>query len=350
MHMAAVVDARKAPVHGEAGVGRRAGARAVMQTPSARPSLGLSIMTGTASSGRDLRGWRTWSASAAARRRHSIPPREFATRVRWWYRTLQPDWSDMEYMIRLGQLGLALRRHHRRQHIHISTRCCGCWGRRRSGDGHGGARPPAHGAISTTSSASINEYADGVHMHSTIRQLNGCANERPGSNRRTKGSANLDGVIPGSQRAADVEVRRPDQRSARRGATWTGSPRSARNSRSTRRRKPPLATLMAFMGRDSAYSGKAIHVGDLLGPPRGSARPEYLARSVRAEAGSAGAGRRSGTAADDDRVSVASLGAQGHTDPTRSGTRSGEIADAEGGGDPNQARRRRCVATRLESV
>ncbi len=195
MHMAAAVDARKHIFLEKPVAVDVPGVLAVMQTAERATSQGLSIMTGT-------------------QLRRELPRMEVQKRIRdgaigdiravralrnqgaLWYRVPQPGWSDMEYMLRdwvnwawlSGDIIVE-------QHIHhldamlwvlgkppVSAVGMGAHVRRKTGDQFD------FFSVDYT-------YDDGVHMHSTIRQLNGCANGRDESIVGTKGTANLDGVI-----------------------------------------------------------------------------------------------------------------------------------------------------------
>ena len=148
-----------------------------------------------------------------------------------WYRVPQPGWSDMEYMIRdwvnwawlSGDIIVEQHIHHLDAMLWILGKPpvkavgMGARVRRKTGDQY--------------DFFSIDyAYDDGVHMHSTIRQLNGCANGRDESIVGTKGTANLDGVIYDLSGKAGLEVRRPDEQLARAGARRLGDGDSHRQA------------------------------------------------------------------------------------------------------------------------
>jgi myo-inositol 2-dehydrogenase/D-chiro-inositol 1-dehydrogenase len=263
MHMAAVVDARKhlfmeKPVSVDV-----PGARAVMQTAERAASLGLSIMTGTQLR-RDLARVATFERIRGGAIGDIRSLRAIRNQGPLWYRTPQPGWSDMEYMIRdwvnwawlSGDIIVE-------QHIHhldamlwvlgktpVKATGMGAHARRRTGDQY--------------DFFSIDyEYDDGVHMHSTIRQLNGCANERQEVIVGTKGSANLDGVIQDLKGRQTWKYDGPvNDPLVEEHVDWVTAIRT--NKPINTAKETALATFMAVMGRDSAYSGKAITWEDLL--------------------------------------------------------------------------------------
>jgi predicted dehydrogenase len=181
-----------------------------------------------------------------------------------WYRVPQAGWSDMEYMIRdwvnwawlSGDIIVE-------QHIHhldamywimgktpIKATGMGARARRKTGD--------------QFDFFSIDyEYDNGVHMHSTIRQLNGCANERQEVIVGTKGSASLDGVITDLSGKTVWKYSGPENVSlVQEHVDWVTAIRSGKPVNTAK--ETALSTLMAIMGRDSAYSGKAITWTDLM--------------------------------------------------------------------------------------
>jgi predicted dehydrogenase len=263
MHMAAVVDAGRhlfmeKPVSVDV-----PGAIAVIQTADRAAAKGLCIMTGT-------------------QLRRELPRMEVQKRVRGgeigditslrtirnqgalWYRVPQAGWSDMEYQIRdwvnwgwlSGDIIVE-------QHIHhldamlwvlgktpIKATGMGARVRRRTGDQY--------------DFFSIDyEYDNGVHMHSTIRQLNGCANERQEVIVGTKGSASLDGVIYDLSGKPIWKYSGPENVSlVQEHVDWVTAIRSGKPVNTAR--ETATSTLMAIMGRDSAYTGKAITWDDLM--------------------------------------------------------------------------------------
>jgi myo-inositol 2-dehydrogenase/D-chiro-inositol 1-dehydrogenase len=263
MHMAAIVDARKHMFLEKPLAVDVPGVNAVVQAAERATSLGLNVMTGTQLR-RDLTRMEVKKRVQDGAIGDIVALRTIRNQGALWYRVPQAGWSDMEYMIRdwvnwawlSGDIIVE-------QHIHhldamlwvlgktpIKATGMGGHARRRTGDQY--------------DFFSIDyEYENGVHMHSTIRQLQGCANERQEVLVGTKGMANLDGMIhdlkgkqiwkysgpandPLVQEHADLVT-----------AIRAGKPINTA-------KETALSTLMAIMGRDSAYTGKAVTWTDLL--------------------------------------------------------------------------------------
>jgi predicted dehydrogenase len=263
MHMAAVVEARKHLFMEKPVAVDVPGATAVMQTAEKASSLGLSIMTGT-------------------QLRRELPRMEVHKRIRdgaigdirsmrairnqgaLWYRVRQTGWSDMEYMIRdwvnwawLSGDNIV------EQHIHhldamlwvygkppLSAVGMGAHVRRKTGDQYDFFNV---------------EYVfdNDVHLHSTIRQLNGCANGRDESIVGTKGTASLDGVIYDLAGKPVWKYEGPTNNSlVQEHVDWVTAIRTGKPVNTAK--ETSISTLIAIMGRDSAYTGRGITWTDLL--------------------------------------------------------------------------------------
>jgi predicted dehydrogenase len=290
-HMSAVVDARKhlfmeKPVSVDV-----PGAHAVMLTAERAASLGLSVMTGT-------------------QLRRELPRMEVRKRVldgaigdirslrvirnqgALWYRVPQAGWSEMEYMIRdwvnwqwlSGDIIVE-------QHIHhldavlwvlgktpITAVGMGAHVRRNTGDQY--------------DFFSIDYGFDGgAHMHTTIRQLNGCANERDETFIGTKGTASLDGVIYDLGGKPVWRYEGPTNNAlVQEHVDWVTAIRTGKPVNTAK--DTALSTLMAIMGRDSAYTGKALSWTDLLASSArlGPSTYAWGAVNIPAEAPLAGVG------------------------------------------------------------
>src|SRR5258708_4578569 len=263
MHMAAVVEARK-HLFMEKPVGVDVpGAKAVIQTAQRAETLGLSIMTGTQ--------LRRDAPRVAVRKRlrdgdigdiRSRPA--LRNQGALWYRVPQPGWSDMEYMIRdwvnwtwlSGDIIVE-------QHIHHLDAMLWVLGKRPiKATGMGGHARRRTGDQYDFFSVDY-EFEDGVHMHSTIRQLNGCANERQEVIVDSKGTASLDGVIYGLDGKQTWKYDGPvNDALVQEHVDWVTAIRTDKPVNTAR--ETTVATLIAIMGRDSAYSGKAITWPDLM--------------------------------------------------------------------------------------
>jgi predicted dehydrogenase len=263
MHMAAVIDARKhlfmeKPVSVDV-----PGAKAVMQTAERASSLGLNIMTGTQLR-RDLTRMEVRKRINDGVIGDIRSVRAIRNQGALWYRVPQPGWSDMEYMIRdwvnwawlSGDIIVE-------QHIHHLDAMLWVMGKtpaKATGMGAHLRRPTGD----QYDFFSIDyEFDNGVHMHSTIRQLNGCANDRQEVIVGTKGSASLDGII---YDAAGKEIWKYDGPTnnaiVQEHVDWVTAIRTGKPINTAK--ETALATLIAIMGRDSAYTGKAITWDELL--------------------------------------------------------------------------------------
>jgi myo-inositol 2-dehydrogenase / D-chiro-inositol 1-dehydrogenase len=263
MHMAAVVDAGKhlfmeKPVSVDV-----PGALAVMQTAEKASSKGLSIMTGTQLR-RELVRMEVQKRVRGGDIGDITALRAIRNQGALWYRTPQAGWSDMEYMIRdwvnwawlSGDIIVEQHIHHLDAMLWILGKTpvkatgMGARARRKTGD--------------QFDFFSIDyEYDNGVHMHSTIRQLNGCANERQEVIVGTKGSASLDGVIYDLSGKPVWKYAGPENIAlVQEHVDWVTAIRTGKPVNTAK--ETAHSTLMAIMGRDSAYTGKAITWSDLM--------------------------------------------------------------------------------------
>ena len=263
MHIAAVVDARKHLFMEKPVAVDVPGAKAVMQTGERAAALGLNVMTGTQLR-RDLARIEVWKRVRDGAIGDIRALRAIRNQGALWYRVPQPGWSDMEYMVRdwvnwawlSGDIIVE-------QHIHhldamlwvlgktpVKATGMGAHARRRTGDQY--------------DFFSVDyEYDNGVHMHSTIRQLNGCANERQEVIVGSKGSASLDGLIYDAAGKRTWKYEGPtNDPLVQEHVDWVTAIRTGKPVNTVK--ETALATLMAIMGRDSAYTGKAIAWDDLL--------------------------------------------------------------------------------------
>ena len=262
-HAAAAVDARKhlfieKPLSVDV-----PGTQSILRTADRAESLGLSIMTGTQLR-RDL-------ARIEVRRRilggdigDIRALRAIRNQGALWYRVPQAGWTDMEYMIRdwvnwawlSGDIIVEQHIHHLDAMLWVMGKPpvravgMGARARRRTGDQY--------------DFFSIDyDFDNGIHMHSTIRQLNGCANERHETVVGTRGSASLDGIIYDQAGKQVWKYDGPETDPlVQEHADFVASIRSGKPLNTAK--ETALATLMAIMGRDSSYTGKALTWTDLL--------------------------------------------------------------------------------------
>ena len=257
------------------------GVRDVLATAKLAESKGLSVMTGT-----QLRRQRS---RIETRRRvlggeigDIVAMRAFRNQGALWHREREPQWSDMEAMIRDWVNWTWLSGDHIvEQHIHHLDAILWVFGKppaRATGMGARMRRPTGD----QYDFFSVDYAFDpDVHLHSTIRQISGCANVRDETVVGTKGIANLSGsmadlsgrevwrfegpeVDPLVQEHADLVT-----------AIRTGTPINTTDATAH-------STLMTIMGRDSAYSGKtvtwaeALQSTERLGPTTYSMGPVTL--------------------------------------------------------------------------
>src|SRR5262249_26763083 len=195
MHMAAVVDPGNHPFMEKPVAVDVRGVKAVMQTAERASQRGLAVVTGTQLR-RDLTRIAVRERILGGEIGDIRALRAIRNQGALWYRVPQAGWSDMEYMVRdwvnwtwlSGDIIVE-------QHIHhldampwgmgktpLKSNGIGAHARRTTGDQY--------------DFFSVDyELDNGLHMHSTIRQLNGCANERQEVIVGSKGWASLDGVI-----------------------------------------------------------------------------------------------------------------------------------------------------------
>jgi myo-inositol 2-dehydrogenase/D-chiro-inositol 1-dehydrogenase len=263
MHMAAVIDAKKHLFMEKPVAVDVPGARAVMQTAERAANLGLSIMTGTQLR-RDLARMEVQRRVRAGAIGDIRSVRAIRNQGALWYRVPQPGWSDMEYQIRdwvnwawlSGDIIVE-------QHIHHLDAMLWVLGKTPSkATGMGAHVRRATGDQYDFFSVDY-EYDDSIHMHSTIRQLNGCANERQEVLVGTKGSANLEGFITDAAGKQTWKYDGPmNNPIVQEHVDWVTAIR--RDKPVNTAKETALSTLIAIMGRDSAYTGKAITWDDLL--------------------------------------------------------------------------------------
>lgn len=182
-----------------------------------------------------------------------------------WFKPRQPTWSDTEWQMRNWLYFTWLSGDHIvEQHIHhldgviwvlgkAPVKAVGMGGRvrRQTGDQYD------FFSVDYT-------FDNGVHMHSTIRQVSGCVNLRDETFVGTKGSASLDqGAIfdrdgkvvwkfQGEGADSLVQEHADFVRAIRSGPPINTAKDTA------------ISTLVAIMGRESAYTGKAVTYDDLL--------------------------------------------------------------------------------------
>lgn len=279
MHMAAVVEAGKHLFMEKPVAVDVPGVKAVMQTAERASQRGLAVVTGTQLR-RDLTRIAVRERILGGEIGDIRALRAIRNQGALWYRVPQAGWSDMEYMVRdwvnwtwlSGDIIVE-------QHIHHLDAMLWVMGKtplKATGMGAHARRPTGD----QYDFFSVDyEFDNGLHMHSTIRQLNGCANERQEVIVGSKGWASLDGVIydaAGNQRwKYDGPENNP---LVQEHADWVTAIRTKTPVNTAK--DTALATLIAIMGRDSAYSGKAITWDDLLASTTRLGPTEYALGTV----------------------------------------------------------------------
>ncbi len=234
------------------------GVRAVVETADQARAKGLSVMTGTQ--------LRREASRVATRNRvldgaigDILAVRAFRNQGALWYRTRQEGWSDMEWMLRDWVNWNWLSGDHIvEQHIHhldgmiwvlgkapVSAVGMGARVRRQTGDQY--------------DFFSVDYvFDDGVHMHSTIRQVRGCANLRDESLVGTKGTASLSESTIVDRAGTVVWKYDGEENDAlvQEHADLVTAIRTERPVNTAR--DTAVSTLVAIMGRESAYTGKAV--------------------------------------------------------------------------------------------
>jgi myo-inositol 2-dehydrogenase / D-chiro-inositol 1-dehydrogenase len=256
-HFAAAVEAKKHTFLEKPIAVDGPGVRSVLETAKKASAAGLSVMTGT-----QLRRMR---ARIETRQRilggeigDIVAMRAFRNQGALWYRERQANWSDMEYMIRDWVNWNWLSGDHVvEQHIHhldaISwvigkppLRAVGMGARMRRATGD------QYDFFSTDYTFDRN-----VHLHSTIRQISGCANLRDESIVGTKGSANLEGIITDLSGKEVWRYNGPEvDPIVQEHADMINAIRADKPINTAE--ETAVSTLIAIMGRDSAYTGKAL--------------------------------------------------------------------------------------------
>ncbi len=240
------------------------GVRAVLAAAEQATAKQLSVMTGTQLR-RDASRIEVRNRVLDGAIGDILAVRAFRNQGALWYRTRQQGWSDMEWMIRDWVNWNWLSGDHIvEQHIHHLDAIVWVMGKAPVKAVGMGARVRRQTGDQYDFFSVDYTFDDGVHMHSTIRQLRGCANQRDESLVGTRGTASQDQgpifdrdgtlVWKFSGEANDSLIQEH--------ADWVTAIRSGNPINTAK--DTAISTLVAIMGRESAYTGKAVTYDETL--------------------------------------------------------------------------------------
>ncbi len=247
------------------------GIRSILETGRLADEMGLNVVTGTQR--RHQRSYiETYNRIADGAIGDIVAARCYWNQGQLWYREREPRWSDMEFMIRDWVNWQWLSGDHIvEQHVHNldvinwftqshPVKAVGCGGRARrvTGDQYD------YFAVDY-------ELENGLHVQSMCRQVDGCVNNVSEFVVGTRGSSNCANTIYDSS----------GQVAWRYGEEKEGAPAPDDNSpyvqehvdlvtvirggqRINETVNTATSTLVAIMGRNSAYSGREVHWDELM--------------------------------------------------------------------------------------
>lgn len=254
-HFAAAVEAGKHVFMEKPVAVDPVGIRSILATGEKAASLGLSVVAGT----QRRHKWpylETQKRVAAGAIGDIVAARCYWNQAQLWYRLRQPGWSDMEWMIRDWVNWCWLSGDHIvEQHVHNIDVVEWFTGiHPQKAVGMGGRMRRVTGDQYDFFGVDY-EFANGVHVHSMCRQINGCINNVSEYVVGTKGSTNckdtiydLNGKVVwvyNGENPPEYVQEQADLVAAIRGGEPINETRNVAQS-----------TLTAIMGRLSAYTGK----------------------------------------------------------------------------------------------
>lgn len=254
-HFAAAVEAGKHVFMEKPVAVDPVGIRSILATGEKAASLGLSVVAGT----QRRHKWpylETQKRVAAGAIGDIVAARCYWNQAQLWYRLRQPGWSDMEWMIRdWVNWGWLSGDHIVEQHVHNIDVVEWFTGiHPQKAVGMGGRMRRVTGDQYDFFGVDY-EFANGVHVHSMCRQINGCINNVSEYVVGTKGSTNckdtiydLNGKVVwvyNGENPPEYVQEQADLVAAIRGGEPINETRNVAQS-----------TLTAIMGRLSAYTGK----------------------------------------------------------------------------------------------
>ena len=269
-HFAAAIDARKHVFMEKPVAVDPVGARAIMDTADRAEAFGQSVVTGTQR--RHQREYiETYKRIADGAIGEIVAARCYWNQSQLWYRKRQPGWSDMEFMIRDWVNWRWLSGDHIvEQHVHnidiinwftgmhpVKAVGFGARMRRVTGDQY--------------DFFSVDfEMPNGMHVHSMCRQIDGCVNNVSEFIVGTNGSSNCRDTIFKKDGSIAWKYAYPPEQEAEE-APQKSSPISPyvqehidlvtairTNKPVNEAKNTATSTLVAIMGRTSAYTGEQV--------------------------------------------------------------------------------------------
>ncbi|MBK8946287.1 MAG: Gfo/Idh/MocA family oxidoreductase [Ignavibacteriae bacterium] len=268
LHFAAAVDARKHVFMEKPVAVDPVGARSVIASSKKAEALGLVVATGTQR--RHQRDYvATFKEIYEGKIGEIVSANCYWNQSQLWFRNPQPEWSEMEYMIRDWVNWTWLSGDHIvEQHVHnidvinwftekhpIKAVGFGSRQRRVTGDQY--------------DNFSVDfEYESGMHVHSMCRQINGCTDNVSELVFGSQGYTNCRNKIFDSKGNVIWEYQYPKIEGVEKNESVKVSPYVQEHIdlvQAIRENKPfveaentAISTMCAIMGRMSAYSGKEV--------------------------------------------------------------------------------------------
>jgi len=273
-HFAAAVDARRHVFMEKPVAVDPVGARSVMASAKKAESMGLSVATGTQR--RHQRDYASTFAQVEAGAIGDIVGANcYWNQGKLWHRNPDPDWTEMEYMIRNWVNWAWLSGDHIvEQHVHnidvinwfagrypVEAVAFGSRHRRVTGDQY--------------DNFSVDFVLDnGVHIHSMCRQINGCANNVSERIQGTKGFSNCKNAVYDLKGQEIWTYNYPVNEEGQQGSSVKVSPYVQEHidlvtairtdNQLNEAETTAISTLTGIMGRISAYTGKKVTWDEMM--------------------------------------------------------------------------------------
>ncbi|MBN2812914.1 MAG: Gfo/Idh/MocA family oxidoreductase [Bacteroidales bacterium] len=273
-HFAAAVDARKHVFLEKPVCVDPVGARSVIATARKAQGLGLSVVTGTQR--RHQRDYvATYKNIAEGMIGEIVAANCYWNQGKLWHRDFDPKWSEMEFMIRDWVNWCWLSGDHIvEQHVHNLDVIHWFTGKYPvKATGFGSRQRRVTGDQFDNFSVDF-VFDNGMHMHSMCRQINGCVNDVSERIQGTKGWTNCRNAIYDATGTEIWKYEYPVAEDGQPGkevkvspylqehidlvtAIRTGKPFNEAENTAT-------STLVAIMGRISAYTGKEVTMDEMM--------------------------------------------------------------------------------------